>query len=104
MADELAYQLKITKSTLIIAHPSCIETALAASRQCGISADSLIILDKLQTSSPIPYVTVPELINEGLARPMSFTERRLSPGEAKTKLAFLSCSSGTTGRPKVQAP
>lgn len=45
---------------------------------------------------------MPDLVEEGLARPTSFVERTLAPGEAKTKLAFLSCSSGTTGKPKVR--
>lgn len=34
---------------------------------------------------------------------MAYTERALRPGEGKTKLAFLSFSSGTTGKPKAVA-
>ena len=50
-------------------------------------------------------VTVQYLIERGLsdlniAGP-KFVERHLKPGEGKTKLAFLSFSSGTTGNPKV---
>lgn len=101
-ADELAYQLRITKATVVMAHPASVETALGAARQCGIAADHIILIDRLQTRSPIPYATLPELVGEGLTQPISFTERKLSPGEAKTKLALLSCSSGTTGRPKVR--
>ena len=101
-ADELAYQFRITKVTVVITHPASVQTALGAARQCGIAADHIVLIDRLQTGGPIPYATVPELVEEGLALPVSFTERRLSPGEAKTKLALLSCSSGTTGRPKVR--
>jgi 4-coumarate--CoA ligase len=45
--------------------------------------------------------TVQNVIDEGLASTSTFQERVLQPGEGKTKVAFLSFSSGTTGRPKV---
>jgi len=38
-----------------------------------------------------------------LRKDPSFVERHLNPGEAKTKIAFLCFSSGTTGRPKAVA-
>lgn len=44
-----------------------------------------------------------DLIADGLRKVISYTERRLGPGEGKTKLAFLSFSSGTTGKPKAVA-
>lgn len=50
-----------------------------------------------------PYPTVEKLIKAGLSKPATFVERRLNPGESKTKLAFLCFSSGTTGRPKAVA-
>lgn len=43
------------------------------------------------------------MVREGLARGPSFVERRLELGEAKTKLALLNFSSGTTGKPKAVA-
>jgi 4-coumarate--CoA ligase len=45
--------------------------------------------------------TVETLVTQGLASPPRFTERKLRSGEGKTKVAFLSFSSGTTGKPKV---
>lgn len=54
---------------------------------------------------PGSAVTVQHLIERGLgelnANGPAFIERRLAKGEAKTKVAFLSFSSGTTGKPKV---
>lgn len=51
-------------------------------------------------------MTVQHLIERGIgelnANGPAFVERRLAKGEAKTKVAFLSFSSGTTGRPKVR--
>ena len=44
-----------------------------------------------------------DLIALGRASKPNFVERKLAPGEGRTKLAFLSFSSGTTGRPKVRA-
>ncbi|KAI5124184.1 hypothetical protein M0805_000989 [Coniferiporia weirii] len=101
--DELVHQLTTAKVFLIISHPGSIDTALAAARKCGISADNVVLMDSLASEGPIRYPTVSELVNEGLALPTSFAERKLSPGEGKTKLAFLSFSSGTTGRPKAVA-
>ena len=46
--------------------------------------------------------TVEERVAQGLEHTQRFVERRLQPEEGKRKLAFLSFSSGTTGRPKVR--
>jgi acyl-coenzyme A synthetase/AMP-(fatty) acid ligase len=45
---------------------------------------------------------VDDLIQNGLRSESNFVERKLQKGEAKTKVAFLSFSSGTTGKPKVR--
>lgn len=84
---------------LVIAHSASFDTALKAARTAGISDDRVILLDKPSTFSS--QATVQDLIDVGLRRDPTFVERRLAPGEAKTKIAFLSFSSGTTGRPKV---
>ena len=43
------------------------------------------------------------MVAEGLSKQPTFEERKLQPGEAKTKIALLNFSSGTTGRPKAVA-
>lgn len=76
--------------------------AEAAARDAGIPPERIVILD-LPSGYSGPYVTLNALVGEGLKKLPTFTERRLSPGEAKTKIALLNFSSGTTGRPKAVA-
>ena len=88
----------MTKARVLLSHPGSLPVALAAAQKAGIPHDRVVVLD------PVPgaqNVSLQELIDEGLAQPQAFVEPRLAPGEGKTKLAFLSFSSGTTGRPKV---
>ena len=101
--DELVHQLRTTKAFVLVSHPGSLPTALDAARQAGLAADHIFLIDELHSKSPIPLPTISDLVGEGLGKPATFTERRLAPGEAKTKLAFLSFSSGTTGRPKVRS-
>lgn len=102
-ADELVYQLTSTKTSLIIAHPSCIDTALAACHTAGLSSDRIVLFDPVLNLNFPCFSTVRELIADGQNREPNFVERTLNVGEAKTKLALLSFSSGTTGKPKVRA-
>ncbi|KAF9810705.1 hypothetical protein IEO21_06839 [Rhodonia placenta] len=102
-ADELVHQLKTTSTKLIFAHPSIYPVALAAARTAGITSERIVLLDALPTGTPT-HTTVPQLIAEGKKAGCKFTERKLAPGEARTKLAFLCFSSGTTGLPKVSLP
>ncbi|EJD03682.1 phenylacetyl-CoA ligase [Fomitiporia mediterranea MF3/22] len=102
-ADELVHQLITTKAFVMVSHPDSLPTALAAARQAGLAADHIFLMDELKAKTPIPYPTISDLVKEGLSQPTSFKERRLAPGEGKTKLAFLSFSSGTTGKPKAVA-
>jgi acyl-CoA synthetase (AMP-forming)/AMP-acid ligase II len=101
--EELAYQLSIAKATVLIVHPDALEGALVAAQQVGIPFDRVVPLDTIR--GPRSSTVAPDLhqlIAYGLAHPPNFVERRLRPGEGKTKVAFLSFSSGTTGKPKVR--
>jgi 4-coumarate--CoA ligase len=94
----------VTKATVLIVHPDALEGALVAARQVGIPFDRVVPLDTIR--GPRSSTVAPDLhrlIAYGLAHPPNFVERRLRPGEGKTKVAFLSFSSGTTGKPKVGA-
>ena len=101
-ADELVYQIKLTKASILFTFSANLSTSEQAARSTGIPMERIIILD-----SPVgysgPYVTLNTLIREGLSKHPTFVERRLNPGEAKTKIALLNFSSGTTGRPKAVA-
>lgn len=92
----------MTKAKLLITHSSSLSTALAAAKQCSIPQNRIVIVDS-QSNGLSSYPNIEVLVKEGLSQEPSFTERRLAPGEAKTKLALLSFSSGTTGRPKAVA-
>ena len=92
----------MAKATVLIVHPDALEGALVAAQQVGIPFDRVIPLDTIR--GPRSSTVAPDLhqlISYGLAHPPNFVERRLRPGEGKTKVAFLSFSSGTTGKPKV---
>ncbi|KIJ64459.1 hypothetical protein HYDPIDRAFT_90496 [Hydnomerulius pinastri MD-312] len=100
--DELAYQVEATKAGIILTHPDLLPVALSAARASGIHSDHVIVFDAAGSEN-LQVSTVQTLITQGLASPPGFKERRLSPGEARTKIAFYCFSSGTTGKPKAVA-
>lgn len=99
--DELAYQITITKAKLLITHSSCLQTAETAARTTGIPTSNIIVIDSQYKGNTYP--TIDAVMTSGLSKEVTFVERRLKPGEARTKLALLIFSSGTTGRPKAVA-
>ncbi|KAG6878295.1 hypothetical protein C0993_009301 [Termitomyces sp. T159_Od127] len=99
-SDELFYQLEQTKACLVIAHPDSINTARSAVQKAKLPLNRLIVFDTRQ-KPPYNCLKIESLIEKGSASLPAFVERKLNSGEAKTKLAFLSFSSGTTGKPKV---
>lgn len=104
---ELIQNLKLSKSTLIIAHADSLEVVKAAAKHVGIPERRILVLqDQDQvTESPMPNFgeckTVEALIQEGLRSGETVTGQRLRDGGSKTQVAFYSSSSGTTGPPKV---
>ncbi|KAH9081561.1 phenylacetyl-CoA ligase [Lactarius deliciosus] len=75
--DELSHQLKLTKASHY-------------HRPLPVPEDCFGSLQRVE-----------QLIQDGLSHNTNFVERKLGEGEAKTKIAFLCLSSGTTGPPKV---
>ncbi|KAF9040424.1 acetyl-CoA synthetase-like protein [Hymenopellis radicata] len=94
--DELRHQLETAKAGMIIVHPSFFATALKAARSIGIREDRIILME-----GPGSNATIDSLVAFGHANKKNFVERKLAPGEAKTKIALLSFSSGTTGKAKA---
>lgn len=88
------------KAAVIITHPDSLNVALASAHAAGVPADRVILFD-VEGADTAQRLTVQALVSQGLASAPNFTERKLAPGEGKTKVAFLNFSSGTTGRPKV---
>ncbi|KAJ7109969.1 phenylacetyl-CoA ligase [Mycena epipterygia] len=101
-ADELLHQLDTTKASLVLVYADFLPTALAAAKLAGLSKDRIVVIEPYATE---PYngnhETLSKLVSFGSSKPQSFVERKLRPGEAKTKVAFYSFSSGTTGKPKA---
>ncbi|KDR82330.1 hypothetical protein GALMADRAFT_237577 [Galerina marginata CBS 339.88] len=104
-SNELVYQLQATNASMIIIHPDCLQVALSATDEVGLPRERVVLFDSKDISNEVykNYETVGSLLEHGLRNKPSYTERSLAPGEGKTKLAFLSFSSGTTGRPKAVA-
>ena len=86
-------------SAVVVTGAVSLPVALAAAKKAGVPSERVIVFDAVEGAN---NTTVHTLIEEGLAQPQQFVERRLAPGEGKKKLAFLSFSSGTKGRPKVR--
>lgn len=103
LSNELLYQFQMTKASLMLVHPDSLTVSLEVAREAGLSSDSIVLFNSDDGSKEIHrHETINSLIDLGLTDRTSYIERVLAPGEAKTKLAFLAFSSGTTGRPKVE--
>jgi 4-coumarate--CoA ligase len=90
------YQLELSKASLLIIHPAFLDIARLAAKAAGISDDRIIFIEKPTRLVP-GHTSLEDLIDFGTTNAISFSERQFKPGEAKTTLAFLSFSSGTTG-------
>jgi 4-coumarate--CoA ligase len=99
-ASELLYQIKQTNPKVLIVHPDALGVAQSAATLAKIPSERIICFD-VKGSNNKEHLTVDQIIEEGKKKPQAYEEKKLKKGEAKTKLAFLSFSSGTTGRPKV---
>ena len=83
---------------MLFVHPVALNTAREAARVVGLPQDRIVLLEPLPSS---PHGNVQDLVKFGLREQQAYNERRLEQGEARTKLALLLFSSGTTGKPKV---
>jgi 4-coumarate--CoA ligase len=96
MVEELLHQLRISEASLLIVHPDFLDIARLAASAAGISDDRIVFIEKPTRLVP-GHTSLEDLIELGTSNGISFSERKFRPGEAKTTLAFLSFSSGTTG-------
>jgi 4-coumarate--CoA ligase len=95
-ANELFHQLKLSKSKFILTHPLFLKSALEAASQVGIPNNKIFLLEK---GNNLPFANVPDLVKLGETAP-EIIPLKLRPHEAKTKVALLNFSSGTSGLPK----
>jgi len=85
-AEELQHQLETTTAKLLFVHPTALQAGLAAARAIGLPNDRIVLIEPA-SNAKLPFVTLDELILEGLQQPKQFVDRQLRPGEAKTKIA-----------------
>lgn len=94
---EFVQQFQLAKPSIIFVHSDCLAPVVKAAAIVGLKSDRIVIID---TVRPLGFRNLCDLIHEAPTLP-KFTERVLKPGEAKTTIAFLAPSSGTTGIQKV---
>jgi 4-coumarate--CoA ligase len=101
--EEIVYQLKLSKTTFIIAHSTVLEVALKAAQAVSLPSDRIVLLDyhASRTFGIVDLQNISDLIILGNEKKQAPYERPLNAGEGKTKIALLCWSSGTTGKPKV---
>ncbi|KAI0795462.1 amp dependent CoA ligase [Abortiporus biennis] len=100
--NELSHQISVAKAKLLIAHSSCLKIAEITAKATGIPSSNIILMDsEANEDTDHTYPTIDSIIHSGHSKHATFIERRLGPGEGKTKIAFLCSSSGTTGKPKL---
>ena len=85
-AEELQHQLEATNAKLLFVHPFFLQTGLAAAKAVGLSNDRVVLIEPASGAGQ-PFLTLDEVILEGLQQPERLVERQLKPGEAKTKIA-----------------
>ena len=81
-----------------MAHPTCFIAARAAGQKVGLTDDFLILLEKSNVPLSSSTLTIEQLIMFGSSESETLKPVHLKAGEGKTTLAFLSFSSGTTGK------
>jgi long-subunit acyl-CoA synthetase (AMP-forming) len=94
--------MELGAPSVLVVHVDLLATALEAARAVKLPTDRILVLDAHKSLKPIPLVSLESVIHFGQTAP-EFKERKLKRGEGKTKLAVLSFSSGTTGKPKASA-
>lgn len=92
----------MTKPCVLIAHLDNLPTVLTATALIEWPETPIIVIDAHKSPGKLPYPSLEDHVQEGQSL-SPFIEPRLKSGEAKTKIAFLCFSSGTTGKPKVSA-
>ncbi|KAF9016512.1 acetyl-CoA synthetase-like protein, partial [Hymenopellis radicata] len=98
---ELAQHIELSRASLIITHVDFLPTI----RGVGFPPDRIIVLldqdSPRSATPPTGFIGLEEVIKYGLKSGKRLKEVKLNPGEGKTKVAFYSSSSGTTGPPKI---
>ncbi|KAJ4474378.1 phenylacetyl-CoA ligase [Lentinula aciculospora] len=103
---ELEHHLKISRPSLLFVHSECFTIALQAASKLLLPLSKIVVLDgptSVFMASPLQLCqSFDSLIGQGSLLPPAI-EKPFKEGEAKTRIAFLAPSSGTTGVQKAVA-
>ncbi|KAI2605084.1 acetyl-CoA synthetase-like protein [Hypoxylon fragiforme] len=99
-AAELEHQLRSSGAKALITCVPLLETALKASRACGIPDDRVFLMRLPGQFDPVPFKSLDELIEEGRALP-ELPPLAWAKGQGARQVAYLCYSSGTSGLPKA---
>ncbi|KIW88450.1 uncharacterized protein Z519_11019 [Cladophialophora bantiana CBS 173.52] len=100
-AEELQYQLDISRATVLFTVPSLLPIALRAVYKCNLNQDHVIICEMPgEPQPPKEYQTVSNLMEQGATLP-ELDVLRWTKAQGRRQTAFLCFSSGTSGTPKA---
>ncbi|KAI5867636.1 acetyl-CoA synthetase-like protein [Durotheca rogersii] len=99
-AAELEHQLRSSGAKVLFTCAELLDTALKATRACGIPDDRVFLLRLPEASESAPFKTIDDLITEGRALP-EIEPLAWSKGQGGRQVAYLCYSSGTSGLPKA---
>ncbi len=99
---ELEDLLSLTKATRILTDERFLKVVTPAANTFGIPTSSILLFDIGAVNPRSGYTMVSGLVSYGENSSAQIPEKRLAPGEGKTKAALLFFSSGTTGKSKVR--
>ncbi|EIM79653.1 acetyl-CoA synthetase-like protein [Stereum hirsutum FP-91666 SS1] len=105
--EEMIPLLRISKPTFFIGHLDNFDTVCSSARTVAKSPPILVldgehVQPAQENASTLTALSIHHAIQHGAYLP-AFDEFKLRGGEAKTTIAFLCFSSGTTGQPKAVA-
>lgn len=97
--NEIVYQIENTNAKALLVHPSLLDTAVAAAQKTNLPLNRLFQFND-SPSPPSQSVQDWFSILGSDAAASSYQWPKLNPEEAKTTIATINYSSGTTGLPK----
>jgi acyl-CoA synthetase (AMP-forming)/AMP-acid ligase II len=99
-ANELAFQLKDSSASFLVADYEVLDTAIEAANNVGIPRQHIIVTGIIEESKRSSRYQGYHTVYSFLETSSEAEPVRLTPHEANNQTAYLCYSSGTTGNPK----